>query len=358
VKGLASVDVLVVGLGPAGARAAATAARGGTKVLGVERKKEVGIPVQCAEFVPLPLSGYANANGVLTQRVAEMASLLPSGTCQRSLAPGLMVDRAAFDAALVRDAQHCGAAVSLATRVVDVDAKRSIATLSARGQQVEIGYRILIAADGPHSTVGEKLGLPVLDTVHTRQYTVPLRQPYSDTDVWLSDAYPGGYAWLFPKGAVANLGLGLHKRHTRNLKQALDRLHKTMVEEGRVGSDVVFRTGGAIPVGGLRDGLAVGNVLFVGDAAGLTHPITGAGIAAAVASGERAGEAAADCLVRGRSDALADFELEIREQYEKTLKRAVERRRWLQQNWASSQPDRDAQYRKAWVAFPEYFAPL
>ncbi|MCK4298405.1 MAG: FAD-dependent oxidoreductase, partial [Planctomycetes bacterium] len=44
-------DVLVVGAGPAGSSAAQAAAEGGARVLIVERRPVVGVPVQCAEFL-------------------------------------------------------------------------------------------------------------------------------------------------------------------------------------------------------------------------------------------------------------------------------------------------------------------
>ena len=47
-----NVDVLVVGLGPAGSSAAGQAAARGLSVLAVDSRKQVGQPVQCAEFVP------------------------------------------------------------------------------------------------------------------------------------------------------------------------------------------------------------------------------------------------------------------------------------------------------------------
>ena len=48
-------DVLVVGLGPAGSRAAAITAAAGLNVIGLERRRTAGSPVQCAEFVPVAL---------------------------------------------------------------------------------------------------------------------------------------------------------------------------------------------------------------------------------------------------------------------------------------------------------------
>jgi len=52
---------------------------------------------------------------------------------------------------------------------------------------------------------------------------------------------------------------------------------------------------------------------------------------------------------------LADFEEDIRDQFETTLQRAVERRRWLNRHWKSDAAKQDAMHRKGWIAFPEYF---
>ena len=51
-----SVDVLVIGLGPAGSAAAIAAASAGLSVLAIERKQQIGVPVQCAEYIPLPIA--------------------------------------------------------------------------------------------------------------------------------------------------------------------------------------------------------------------------------------------------------------------------------------------------------------
>jgi geranylgeranyl reductase family protein len=346
------VDVLVIGLGPAGAAAAAVAARAGLQVLCLERRSQIGVPVQCAEYVPLPLAKHTRIDGVLQQRIMGMTSVLPSGMEEHSDFPGLMVDRAAFDQALAAEAQRQGAQCLLDARVLAVDAAHNMTRVRQGRTETTIGYRLLIAADGPHSTVARSLGLTPLDTIWTRQYTVALRQSCARTEVWLSADYPGGYAWLFPKGEVANLGVGMDKRMGRDMKQPLDALHRRLMDAGRVGADILARTGGAIPVGGLRDPLVAGRVLFVGDAAGLTHPITGAGIAAALSSGERAGEAAAVFLRGGDPWALRLFEEEIRDQFGPSLARAVARRRRM---YRDRSPDLDAPYRAGWVAYPEYF---
>jgi digeranylgeranylglycerophospholipid reductase len=45
-------DVLVVGAGPSGLSAGLSAVLRGLKVVVIERKSEVGVPVKCGEFLP------------------------------------------------------------------------------------------------------------------------------------------------------------------------------------------------------------------------------------------------------------------------------------------------------------------
>jgi digeranylgeranylglycerophospholipid reductase len=45
-------DVVVVGAGPAGSTTALYAAKNDLEVLILEKKKEIGYPVQCGEFLP------------------------------------------------------------------------------------------------------------------------------------------------------------------------------------------------------------------------------------------------------------------------------------------------------------------
>ncbi len=151
------------------------------------------------------------------------------------------------------------------------------------------------------------------------------------------------------------MGLGLDKRYTADLKHPLDGLHQYLQDQGLVGEKIISRTGGAIPVGGLREHLHVGPTMFTGDAAGLTHPITGAGIPSAVISGERAGQAAVSYLKQGKEDAFADYEEDIRDQFEVSLERAVARRKWMAQQWNTPAAQEDAMHRKGWIAFQDYF---
>ncbi|OBS10173.1 geranylgeranyl reductase family protein [Acidihalobacter prosperus] len=352
---MSHVQVLVVGLGPGGASAARKAAEAGLEVLGIERNRSIGEPVQCAEFVPTPMGAYTRADQVLYQRISGMKSILPSGEAHQSDFPGFMINRARFDQAIAEQAEQAGARLRVQTRIERLDPTARVALLRHADGTESVSYDVLIAADGPHSTVAKLLGLPALATVNTRQYTVPLLTQYADTDIWLSDEYPGGYAWLFPKGNRANLGLGADRRFEDDLKKPLESLHRQLVAAGLVGEEIYYRTGGAIPVGGLRERLVHQRCLFVGDAAGLTHPITGGGISAAVVSGERAGECAG-AFVSGADDAFDDYEEDVRDQFEATIERAVARRAYLNRQWRTQAAQSDDTMRKGWIAFSEYFS--
>jgi len=71
------VDVLVVGLGPAGACAAAAAASAGKSVLAIDRKRRAGRPVQCAEFIPALLTQeLENLDAVTHQAITRMITIV------------------------------------------------------------------------------------------------------------------------------------------------------------------------------------------------------------------------------------------------------------------------------------------
>lgn len=334
-----STDVLVLGLGPAGASAAAEAARRGCRVVALDRKREAGRPVQCAEFVPAMID--ADFAGAVRQRIDAMATFVEDDAADlQPNFPGHMLDRAAFDAALVEKAGALGAQLRFSCGV------RRIAPDGALhlGNGAILRARVIIGADGPRSRAGQAIGSVNTDLVETRQITVGLKRPHSATDIFLSAGIPGGYGWLFPKGDRANVGAGVHPEHKARLKSIVQRLHARL--EDRVERRVLALTGGAIPVGGMVKpwGRLRGTlVLLAGDAAGLANPVTGAGIAAAVHSGRLAGEAAATGAAQG-------YEEELQEIFGASLARALARRREL----LASVPDRRT-LRRGWIAYPEYW---
>jgi digeranylgeranylglycerophospholipid reductase len=350
------IDVLVVGLGPAGASAAAAAARAGARVVAIDRKRVAGHPVQCAEFVPALIGQQVpGLDAHRQQAIRAMTTFVEDEQPHlKEQFSGVMIDRRAFDAALVARAVEAGAETWFGLTLRGIDAQGT-AQLSDGSS---LDARIIIGADGPHSAVGAAVGICNTILADTRQMTVPLLQPFQETDIFLSRQLPGGYAWLFPKGDVANLGLGGDPRWRDKFKPLLEDLHGQLAEQGRVGRDVLGYTGGAIPSGGMLEPVAMigaAHVLLAGDAAGLTNPITGAGILAAVVSGEMAGDAAA-ALTAGNADAAAIYREDLTDMFQASLARAVARREALMRVHETAGQPTPADLRRAWIAFPEYWA--
>ncbi|MBI1418942.1 MAG: geranylgeranyl reductase family protein [Limimaricola sp.] len=351
----ATPDLLVCGLGPAGAVAATVAARAGLRVLGIDRRRVPGLPVQCAEFVPAMLGGDVPAVlAAQRQAIARMDTYLGAGVEVTPDFRGRMIDRADFDAALVAEARAAGAEIRMDTLLRRITPE-GVAVL-ADGTQ--FAAKAIIGADGPRSVVGAAIGAPNADVVESRQITVDLLRPHDGTDIFLRPEIAGGYEWLFPKGERANLGLGVAPQYRDRLKPLLEALHAQLVSEGRVGATIHATTGGAIPVGGMTGPvgrLGAVPVLLAGDAAGLTNPVTGAGIPAAVTSGQLAGEAAV-ALLAGDADARADYAEELDALYGRSLALARDRRRALMARYATGEPPGPAALRRAWIAYPEYWA--
>ena len=358
------IDVLVVGLGPAGASAAAEAARVGAQtglsVLAVERNARPGLPVQCAEFVPMMIgSELPSVQEARVQNIDRMLTFV--GTDKADLTPdltpdfrGYMIDRASFDAGLVEQAMAAGAECRFGASVRTISQSGTVHLADG----TVIRAKTIIGADGPRSPVGKAIGCENRDLVETRQITVDLLVPHGATDIFLNPDIVGGYGWLFPKGEVCNIGLGVVAAEKHRLKPLLAGLHARLVETGRVGSTIHGHTGGAIPVGGiigLNGRLGATDVLLAGDAAGLTNPVTGAGINAAVISGKLAGEAGA-ALAAGDTDAAQDFADEIEALFATSLALAKKRRDELVGIHARSRVPTARQLRGGWIAYPEYWA--
>ncbi len=349
------VDVAIVGLGPAGASAAAIAARSGLSVAAFDRKSSAGHPVQCAEFIPAMLdAGELVISESSVQKIDEMITYVegdrPDLTKNFS---GHMIDRKMFDESLVKIATDAGVDCHFGTSIGSVDDDGRLILSSGE----TVSAKIIIGADGPRSVIGSTISSVNTEIIETRQVSVELLSPHFATDIYLSNEFPGGYGWMFPKGKIANIGIGVDRGEKSRLRPALEALHAQIAATGQVGETILGYTGGPIPAGGLiRPVGEIGKtpVVLAGDAAGLANPITGAGISVAVASGRLAGEAAVSYL-SGEGDALTLYAEELDDDYGASLRRAVARRKSLRDWMKDKGVLQAAEMRSGWIAYPEYW---
>ncbi|HVL48255.1 MAG TPA: NAD(P)/FAD-dependent oxidoreductase [Candidatus Thermoplasmatota archaeon] len=155
-------------------------------------------------------------------------------------------------------------------------------------------YDLVIGADGPGSQVRKHVG-GAHTTMLGIQYRVEKAGYETDRLEFYTDKrWSPEYAWVFPRGDILNVGLLADDRVTA--EENWRRLDLFM-QERKVEGKVVKRE--AYPIGFFGDKLQRDNVLLLGDAAGLTNPVTKGGMAAVI----YAAEILADLLKRGRVEA-------------------------------------------------------
>ena len=342
-------DVVVVGGGPAGSSAARAAAEAGAGVLMIDKRRSIGDPAQCAGYVPRLLTQrIAVPARAIVQEIDTLTTFLPNGEALESRAPGYIVDRVKFDQGLAAQACSVGVKILTSTRALSKNADR----VRVRGEQGELEVRcsVVVGADGPVSTVGSWIGRGNRRLMVGLQDTVRMKGSSRAAEVWFAPEYRWGYAWLFPRGELAHVGVAIQSRTGGTTRRALE-LFKTRLGK-RIG-EVVGRTAGLVPVGGPVGSVDEANrVILVGDAAGQTHPITGGGILQAVVCGEAAGQEAA-AAARGCDSALAEYETRCQKEFGVMLARATSRREKMEVEW--DQGDLSALLRLCWVGCEGYY---
>ncbi|MEW6684658.1 MAG: NAD(P)/FAD-dependent oxidoreductase [Candidatus Edwardsbacteria bacterium] len=339
-------DIVVVGAGPAGSCVAEPAARRGAKVLILENKSTIGIPVQCAEHIPKLLAGEVSFDKrCIAQEVKSLRLNFPSGKIEEISAPGYVLDRCLFDRELAMDAINSGAELHLKTRAISYSKGKLQIQTSNRRKEIE--GKIFVGADGPLSIIGQSLGRVHQRFVKAAQAEVVLKENSTTAEIFFDQKFYGGYAWLFPKGKRANAGLGMETTSNKTLFLTLKEFLSKLEESNRIYLySKLSVTFGLIPVSGYLDTVQE-NVLLVGDAAGQTNPLTGAGIASAILCGKMAGEAAVEAIISNSFSVLKEYESNWQKLFKNHLDKALKKREELLAHWHSS--DFEKYLRHAWL---------
>jgi digeranylgeranylglycerophospholipid reductase len=349
-----SCDILVVGAGPAGCSAALAARANGLDVILCEKKPVVGLPVRCAEHIPalLRLETRIDPSSVV-QAVKGMRTVLPDGTSFETAAPGYMIRRDLFDQALAEQCREQGAEIITASRAVKKNG-RDVILAKENGETLTIRPAVIIGTDGPRSTVGRWMGSVNRDLVPALQARVPLLKPMDVTEVYFFKEIFGGYGWLFPRGSEANAGLGMRKSGpARPIREVFREFLAFLAKTGKIEVRTKGYMAGWIPVRPCAV-TVFENMILAGDAAGQTHPITGAGVPQAVVCGRMAGAWAAKAASEADTTLLKGYEEEWKDLYGESLERGVRRREMLERQW-----DRLEEILPfCWVGFREYYGRL
>ena len=311
-------DVVVIGAGPAGSRAAARIAQNNRRVLLLEKRPRVGYPVRCAEAVGpredieryLPLDDL-----LVSSPINGFLIVAPDGTRFQREMPGIgfVVDRELFDQRLAAGAVSAGAELRTGhqamgliregTRVLGVRVKNL-----ASGAEYDERAGITVGADGVESLSPRWAGLkksfrPDEIFACAEELIEGGDLPGAFIEFHLGRSFaPGGYAWVFPKGAgKANIGVGINPLQAGG-KTAAEYLNAFIAHRAPGRKRVRLVIGGCSVARGLG-ALAADGFVAVGEAANQNNPFSGGGIVNALEGADMAASTILPALDRGSASA-------------------------------------------------------
>jgi flavin-dependent dehydrogenase len=311
-------DVVVVGAGPAGAIAATVLARGGARVLLVDRArfprdKLCGDSVNPGALAVLRGLGLEHAaSGGLPIEGMRVTSVRVQVDGHYGKAAGLSILRRDLDAALVRAAVGAGAELAEGLLVsgpaLDARGRVTGVRLRQQGRDTIVRARMVIAADGRSSRVARALGLSGPPSSPRRwavgAYFQDVRDmgPYGEMHV-----RAGHYIGVAPvPGGLTNACVVTADR--RALARPADLLASALGGDPRLAPRFAAAVMVSRPVclGPLaveaRDA-GVEGLLLAGDAAGFIDPMTGDGLRFAFEGGVLAAREALRALEHGPAEA-------------------------------------------------------
>ncbi len=318
-------DILIIGAGPSGLRAARRLAEAGLHVRVLDKKPAVGRDVVCTGIVGWnSFNAYGLDPSSILGDMKTVRMISPSGSSilyDHPTSFACVVDRERFDGALAREARSAGAEIETGVRVDDVRVEPDRVEAEAQaadGDPAGYAARFLILAGGVDHSLQKRIGLGYArEYLHGAQVETDVAHDDVTTLMVGREAAPGGFAWSVPAGP-GRVRIGLVSR--RACRPQLERIIDKVLGDGAARPNP--GTIKARPIAqGLLDRTCGDRVVAIGEAAGQVKTTTGGGIAFGLLGAEIAADVVGECFKRDafRAADLAPYE----ERWRRALRKEI-----------------------------------
>jgi digeranylgeranylglycerophospholipid reductase len=280
-------DVIVVGAGPAGSAAASECAKNGLSTLCIEEHGTIGYPVQCAGLLSnAAFSECRVSDRPVLARVSGARVVSGKGNgilIDAKTQKAVVVDRGSLDREMAESAADNGAEFHVKTAAWGIQGT-TLLTRGARGHE-EIPFRLLIAADGPRSTIARTQGMG-RQRIFLSGIQADLLHECDPRFVEIyPDASPDFFGWMIPTGK-GRVRIGLCGQSD------VPQRFRTFLK--KYGANTIHHVTGTLPLG-IMPRTYGHRTLFVGDAAGFAKPTSGGGVYTGIRSARHAAAIASVC---------------------------------------------------------------
>ena len=272
-------DVTIIGAGPIGSSLAYELAQEGLNVSLIDKKKLVGLPLQCAGIVNKRISDLIDLPNDLILNEARGAFLHSrnhSLTVSKEETQAYVVDRVALDQFLFNRADEY-ADTFLSSKVIDIDSKQGIVEFKSDSKIKKIRSKLIVGADGPLSLCSSKIN-DEFNYYSASQYLVKVDNidDMNFVDLYASGKLFPGFIWAIPVYKnIFRIGLFSnddYKRQSQILDEFLENDFKYDDYE------VLEKYKGKIPIYDKENKLFEDRLLLIGDSACQVKPTTGGGL--------------------------------------------------------------------------------